>query len=841
MPTRIDLPIVTNGIRDQHCTMCARSAWITPKDVCIVPQNVQSDVLVVTKSPIGDRARTEILELLKAVHITDRVAFVSAIKCATEDDPSRTELKICQAYLDDEIAAIQPRWVLALGNEALQGTVGRSGIMKYRGHIFDRKDGRKVFATISPSMVYRNPGYRGGFQADLNFFGRNVNGDTKDEVLPHIEQIMSMPQFHALEQAMREASHVSFDVETNGFDEFKFDGLILTIAFTLENAKTGELSVWALPLAHPESPFRLIWKKVLRKISKLFDYIPKAIAHNGKFDCRWLRQFGSNRKLTFDTMLAAHLLDENRPKGLKPLAQQILGCQPWAINTGELSTTPLPEVCLYNGLDTFYTHGLYKHFRKELLAKPRLARILAKILVPVSEAYTVSERKGVWIDTCQLATNKKIAEDTLEDLHQSLMEYVPDRSEWPDGIKEVNFNASNFLRWFLFDYLQFPVLARGKPTESNPMGAPSVAESVIQKLARDNPHPVCQLLLQRVTWFKQYTGFLRPYTEMVDHNDRLHTTFKIVGAVTGRTASGKTEEDQVVTRTKPRGVNLQQVPRDPFIRGLFGAPPGSFFVEADYSQVELRVAAFLARERNMLHLYATGQDIHMAMAMRMTGKPAHLVTKEERKKAKAVNFGFLYGMGISKFIETAFNNYGVSVTEDESALSRKAFFDQFPDLLKWHARQRALAKKYGRVESPLGRIRHLPDIESPNQNIRAEAERQAINSPVQGFASDLALLSLISVMRTFEEMGLKSFAIGTVHDAINFEVPREELPIVLPIIKHTMENLPLDKLFGLHLDVPIIADLKVGSRWGSAKELDNDIVFNPDELEKWLNDSLVSV
>lgn len=347
---------------------------------------------------------------------------------------------------------------------------------------------------------------------------------------------------------------------------------------------------------------------------------------------------------------------------------------------------------------------------------------------------------------------------------------------------------------------------------------------------------VAKLLLERVEWQKYDSAFFSAYDEIIDSDDRIHTTFKVVGTSTGRLSSGKENDpDKISSRKQIRGVNLQQVPRNNFIRGLFGAAPGYAFIEADYSQVELRVAAFIARERNLMHLYQTGQDVHMAMAMRMTGKPKSQVTKEERKKAKAVNFGFLYGMGWMKFIETAWANYGVRVNELESQAFRKSFFDQFPDLLMWHNRQRALAKKYKRVQSPMGRIRHLPDIDSPVKAIRAEAERQAINSPVQAMASDMTLLSMVSLQRQFRASELDCHSIGTVHDAINFECKIGELPRVLPIIKDTMESLPLKRMFGVELDVPVVADLKVGRYWGDAVELSEEQIydFDPQFHEIW--------
>jgi len=224
--------------------------------------------------------------------------------------------------------------------------------------------------------------------------------------------------------------------------------------------------------------------------------------------------------------------------------------------------------------------------------------------------------------------------------------------------------------------------------------------------------------------------------------------------------------------------------------------------------------------------------------MQMTGKPASLVTPEERKKAKAVNFGFLYGMGWMKFIATAFLNYGLHVTEDESRAFRDAFFQQFPDLQPWHRRQRILARKYKRVETPMGRVRHLPDVDSMNEEVRAEAERQAINSPVQAMASDMALLSLVHTARRFRREGIEAYPVGAVHDAVNFEIRNDHVHLALPIIKETMESLPLDDMFGVTLTVPIIADIKVGKHWGGASEVPADIILGTRRgLKNWLKEN----
>jgi DNA polymerase-1 len=186
-------------------------------------------------------------------------------------------------------------------------------------------------------------------------------------------------------------------------------------------------------------------------------------------------------------------------------------------------------------------------------------------------------------------------------------------------------------------------------------------------------------------------------------------------------------------------------------------------------------------------------------------------------------------MGWTKFISTAWSNYGVRVTEAEAKAFRRAFFDEFKLLMKWHAGQRAFAHKYGYVLSPLGRKRNLPDIHSRTHEVKAEAERQAINSPVQAFASDMALWSMVLVDRKFKKLGMDARPIGTVHDAVNWEIPRDELGVALPIIKDTMENLPLKRVFNVDLNVPIIADCKLGTHWGGSTEIGSESIYDWDD------------
>jgi DNA polymerase I - 3''-5'' exonuclease and polymerase domains len=779
-------------------------------------------------------------ELVNAGIDLSRCYFTSVVKCRTFDqDPGKGDLKICAStYLHEEIAAIKPKFMLGFGNEALAAITPHSGIMKWRGRV-EEINGAKVLTTVSPASVNRNPGQKGAWQADLQLFASTVNGTAGTLEMPKIALINTKDKLKKLKQLLFSADLISYDIETAGLDEWDKTGGIVSLAGTMVHtmADTGEerVIVWVLPLDHPESPFRRSWQKVLMFLAPAFEGIKKQVAHNGKFDAKWLRFYGLHAKVTFDTMLAAHLLDENRLKGLKPLARMLLGVAPWGIDTKDLRNTPLNHVLKYNALDTFYTYHIYKILRQQLVDQPRLLRIFLLVTMPANEKLIEVEQRGIWIDQEKLATATKIAFDMRDELDRQLMESVPPNTTegWPTMGKkakpaEVNFNASNWMRWFIFEYLDLPVIARGKTKDDGRPGDPSLAEATMIELKEMYPdHPVLSLLEERGKWQKYCSTYVTRYQEIVDENGRIHTTFKLAGTVTGRLSSGKEDEEKITaTRDRGRGCNLQQVPRDPFIRGLFGAPPGSSFVEADFGQIEFRLAVFISRDKKGLWLIRNGIDVHAAMAAKMTGKLEKYITKEERKAAKPVNFGYLFGMYWKKFMQTAKQNYGITFTEQEAKDSRIAFFDMYPGFVHWHNRQRRLVHNYGRVQSPIGRIRHLPDVYSGDKMVVMEAERQAINSPVQSFASDMNVISMILIDNEFKRLGIRGHTLGLVHDAINFEIDNRDLAKALPIIKNTMENLPLKRMFGVEIDLPIEADIKVGSHWGGAKELTREHVDN---------------
>jgi len=818
-------------------TVCERGFGSTP-----------AAVMVVGKMPNSDRYQTMLREDLRRAGLSGsiKIFWSSALKCRNfEANASNTDIKTCRQYLQREIQAVQPKFILTMGNEALLSVTGHSGIMKWRGRPL-QMHGAVVMPTISPSAVLARPQNRPGYEADLKLFCSLVHGADPEGVVVPVDftTIDSPAKIKELAEDLDDADLLVFDIETNIVPLQEYDPRARIISLSGTYIVDGQVRGFALPLYHPESPFETRWRAAVRFIVPHMARVKKRIAHNGKFDCRWLSRFsGVEIWNTFDTMLGTHLLNENVLKGLKPQAQMRLGVSPWGVDTANLLSMPLRQVLEYNFLDTYYDYLIYLQIVDELKKQPRLARLYSFLYKPANRDLIKTEGRGMWLDVDRLKDRLPEARHRLDTIEAALSEWLPERDSiaWPTDSKgrplEPNFNPSNFCRWFLFTWLELPVLARGKEKDDGSPGAPSLAADVLSLMIENpNHHPVIDLMAKRAGLQKDLS-FLESYAQLYDENQRMRTSFKLAGTVTGRLSSGKEDSSKFVgSASKIKGFNAQQVPRDPFIRGVIGSTPGWTWVEADYSQIELRIAAFCANERTMIRMYNEGADIHMETTIAVTGLPRHKVTKEIRKKVgKPVNFGFLYGMGWMKFIYTAFNNYGVRFTEQEARAYREAYFRLFPDLLAWHDRQRRLVRANGRVQSAIGRVRHLPDIESPEQGVRAEAERQAINSPVQGLASDMAVLSMIHINEQLREQGLDDAAhcLGLVHDATNWEIRDDKVAQVLPIIKDGMEDMSyLRRKFALNMTLPIIADLKVGRHWGDSLELTPEQVYDYPGLEK---------
>jgi DNA polymerase-1 len=290
--------------------------------------------------------------------------------------------------------------------------------------------------------------------------------------------------------------------------------------------------------------------------------------------------------------------------------------------------------------------------------------------------------------------------------------------------------------------------------------------------------------------------FLNRWGKDSAYDGRIHPNFNITDVVSGRTSCSDP--------------NLQQVPRQKDIRCLYHAEKGKVFFEADYSQLELRIAADFANEKTMLRIYREDGDIHTETAKTFTNGADP--TKEERNRAKAVNFGFLYGMGAKGFIDYAYNSYDAIFTLKEAQHYRELFFIKYPGLLPWHEKQRELARALGGVANKFGRFRKLPDIYSNDFKKRGSAERISINTPVQGTGSDILLCSAIQIDKELGKQGLS--IVGSVHDSILGEFYEEDVEWMVPEIKRIMAHPKLMDEFGVTLKVKLDCDVGVG-KWGT--------------------------
>jgi uracil-DNA glycosylase family 4 len=794
-------------IRNPSCTLCPLHEGAD--FVCLMGAGSRKAKLMIVGEAPGAReddsgqafvgpAGALLTEELRRVGLhRDDFYITNVAKCRPPSNrtPERNEAKICAAtYLSREIQIVAPDWILLLGNTALQGVAGKSGITKHRGTVLESGHTR-ILPTFHPAAALRNPKYLPQLRADLERFARMVAGKSSSGVADTKTKLVRTPsQLAALCRELDRQEVVAFDIETTGLDEWAEDAKVVTMGFCWEPGRA-----YVVPVDHSSK----LWQNqgiqpmwVLQKMKKHLERPGlKWVAHNGKFDMRYMAAHGIFMRQSFDTMLAGHLLDENRPKSLEAMAQLLLGSDPWKDQEARTNAydTNLKRLAVYNARDCDKTLQLYHVLKQQLVEQPRLGRIFVKLMMPASNVLTKVERIGLPLDVPRVHTELATTEDRYNRVFARLLKRVPKH-------KRATFNPRSHpqvAQWLFVD-LGLPI------TERTGKGAPSSKESVLVRLAREHAEP--KLLLELRAHEKRLQ-FLRSWLERVDAGGRIHTQYKLFGTVTGRLSS--------------ESPNLQQVPREKAMRSCFSAPPGWVFVESDFSQVELRIAAMVAPDRTLLRIFHERRDPHLETASEMTRKPAAWVQEsdrngtEYRKRAKGVNFGYLYGMGEEKFVEYAETNYDWVPTPAEAHDSREAFFKKYTGLRPWHDRQRRLASRYGSVNSPIGRVRHLPDVYSSDKAVSAEAERQAINSPVQSFASDLMLVSMVLLDDRLPAR--TAYVVGTVHDALLFLVRENAVDDVAPLIKRTMEQdavKAVKKWFGFEVTVPIEAEVKVGSAWG---------------------------
>lgn len=607
--------------------------------------------------------------------------------------------------------------------------------------------------------------------------------------MKRLEIIESEKDFQAALKDIEKAKWISYDCETSGLNPFAKDAYLASVG--IGTVKTD----YAFPLDHYKS--KLFGDQGLQqsRMARLDRVVKgkKKSAHNGKFDSLFLKcVFGLDWFCDFDTMLAHYNLNENERHGLKELSMKYLDAPDYDIpltwkqgREGDLETH-----CKYLGLDVYYVTRLKRIFLRMLKEEPSTHMLFNHLTMPLSKLYTKIEYRGVPIDETKLNDGHKYwaerADQSEKELRKITKGYTPKPNK-KGKVPELNFGSPAQLADLLFGHLRL------KPLDKTPKGAPSTSESVLKRLG----HPICQHILDNREANKNLSTFITSWRSRLDDRSRIHPTFKIHGTVTGRPSC---EEP-----------NLQQTPRDPRIRAIIDAPKGWKLVEVDYSQAELRIVADVANEPTLLQIYQTGGDVHTMTVQEIFGilKPS----EAERKKGKAINFGFIYGMWWKKFIEYARDNYGQTFTPKEAETIRKKFFQTYK-LATWHQKQKALARSQGYVINKIGRKRRLPDATRQDTGhydpYRSEAERQAINSPIQSLASDINLLAAIEIDETIDNEYCE--IVGSVHDAMLLVIREDKVKYCIKKILKIMENPSvLREVFKCELRVPLVGEAKIGA------------------------------
>ena len=776
------------------CNGCARSC---SEHISKTPYH--SDIMIIGDSPsayeiisgelFSDTASKALYRELYDVGIDmARTYATKAIKCNHNNEkPKKKDIKMCREILHAEVEAVKPKYILTLGSLAMETLLGKTNVSNNHGKAVEF-NGATVVSTYNPSSFIKQPHYAIEFRADLEYFSRITCGvkkekpkDFKFKIVESYEQLLKVKEYICKKPA------IAYDIESTGVDEYAKDNKL----FMLGIATSGWTFI--IPLETPHySPDTPKYYDVIRELLVKNNIIK--VAHYAKFDNRWLRLRGVDPYINFDTYLAAYTLNVNTPHGLKWLAKTYCGADDYGDGIefkGELTKDEFDRMAEYCALDCYYTLKLHKILGDELNADIGLKRVFVYIIMPGERVLQRIEERGAYVDTLKLAEVTETYTKAKDELDAEI------RAMLPAEIKEMNINSSAQLGELLFKHLKLPILSR---TATN---TPSTGKSTLLRLAQMSPLP--EKILKYKKYEKALNGFLIPWAEYLKRDGRLHTTYKIAQTTTGRLSA--------------ENPNLQQVPKDKNVRGLISVPPGYKFIESDYSQIELRIASFIAGEDTMKDAYKHGGDIHTLTASQVARVPLEKVTKEQRTGAKAVNFGFLYGMGWKSFKDYAFDTYGAVFDDEQAKTARNAYFTTYPKLLSWHERQRREASAYGLIRTGTGRIRHLPNIYSPDNEIRGSAERQAINTPVQSLASDITLLAMILIDKQLQQRygDENACVIGQVHDAILVQAKDVISDEVATLVKQCMEYVPkiLTKKFGLTLDVPIVAEVTVSDSWGN--------------------------
>ncbi len=599
--------------------------------------------------------------------------------------------------------------------------------------------------------------------------------------------ILDWDTFHIWLQKLTKATLYALDTETTSLDTMQAKIVGLSFA-VVENNK---ISAAYLPLTHDyeDAPVQLPIVEVLAKIKPILeDTAPKKIGQNLKYDWHVFKNHDIELQgIAFDTMLESYCYNSVATRhnmddlALKYLNHNTIKFKDIA-GVGKKQLTfnqiPLEQASPYAAEDAGITLQLHLALYPKLIAKEKPANIFKKLELPLLTVLAKTERNGVLIDRQMLADQSYKLGNTLLTLEEKAHNVVGEK---------FNLNSAKQLQVILFEKLEIPIIKK------TPKGQPSTAEPVLSQLAEDG-YEIPTLILEYRSLAKLKSTYTDALPKQIDANTgRVHTSYQQAVASTGRLSS-----------TQP---NLQNIPirteEGRKIRQAFIAPKGYKLVAADYSQIELRIMAHISNDNGLLTAFAEGKDIHSATAAEIFATTIEEVTIEQRRSAKAVNFGLIYGMsafGLAKQL-----NVSRGLAQEYINL----YFNRYPKVKEYMENTKLQAKEDGFVETIQGRRLYLPDINASNGMRRQYAERTAINAPMQGTAADIIKQAMLDIQDWIDSSALNIKLLMQVHDELVFEIADDDVKLAKQQIKTIMEN-------AANLQVPLIVDIGQGNNWDEA-------------------------
>ncbi len=582
----------------------------------------------------------------------------------------------------------------------------------------------------------------------------------------------------------------SFDTETTSLDTMNCE--LVGISFSIKEAEA-----WYIPLGHNEG-IQLLKKEVLKALAPVFadPNIPKR-AHNANFDLSVLLQNGiSIYGLTFDTMIAAHV-SGRRNYGLKELVLECFGIEMTPISdligTGRnqitMAEVPIETAASYAAADADFTERLYALLESELHQK-EISNLYNNVEIPLIPILVQMQRNGVSLNSTFLKEMSISLGAKLDNIQTEIFESIG---------HEFNLNSPKQLSDILFTELRLP------PTKKTTLGFSTNAQSLDElknKLYRGeaaDSDPRSYDVLNNILEYREVSKLKSTYVDALPElvnviTNRLHTSYRQTGTTTGRLSSNDPNLQNIPVRT-----GLGRRVREAFISGK-----GSSLLAADYSQIELRVLAHFSRDPALMKAFENGEDIHSATSSLVYDVPIDKVDSDMRRIAKVLNFGVIYGL----------SPHGIARQTNLSQADGKKFidiyFNKYPGIQEYLDGVKTQCREKGYVETILGRRRYLPDISAKNFRLRSQAERAAINMPIQGTAADIIKIAMINIQNRLNDLSMKSMMILQVHDELIFEVPNNELSQMESIVHELMSS-------SINLEVPLSVEIKRGGNWGNLR------------------------